>query len=132
MPKCLWTLRYFGISIEVSPETSVLGPKCPDQFGISTEVSLDTSTEVSLDTSTEVSLDTSAKCLWKVWTLRHWHRNGLIPKCLDTEVSGNRILPSLIIPGTTVSEIFHVEFESVSPPNPELGVVASTSSCYRK
>ena len=22
-------------------------------------------------------------------TLRHWYRNGLIPKCFDTEVSGN-------------------------------------------
>ena len=52
----------------MSPYILVLGLKCPNQFGISTEVSLDTSTGRSV---------------------RHWYRNGLIPKCLDTEVSGN-------------------------------------------
>ena len=36
------------ISAEVSPDLSVLGPKCLDHFGISTEVSLDTGTKLVL------------------------------------------------------------------------------------
>ena len=61
---CLF-YRLETISAEVSPDISVLGLKCPDYFGISTEVSLDTSASVSLDTST------------------------LIQKWFVTEVSGN-------------------------------------------
>ena len=49
LPLCLpyfWVYHLETVSAEVSPDISALGPMCPDHFGISTEVSLDTGTEM--------------------------------------------------------------------------------------
>ena len=81
---CLQTLRHQYRSVlntEVSQDTSALGPKCPDQFGISAEVHFVTR-----------SLQTLRHQYRSVSTLqpfRHWYRNILGSKCLGTEVSGN-------------------------------------------
>ena len=49
-----WTLQYQDTSVSNHFGTSVLGPKCPDQLGISAEVSPDTSASVP-------------KCLQPLW-----------------------------------------------------------------
>ena len=78
----VWTFRYqcrsgwrhFEPGTEVSRDISVLMPKCPE----------------TLQHWCRIGQDTPDP--------KRWYRNGLIPKCLGTEVSGNLQFPCTLQP----------------------------------